>query len=77
MYRFFFTTTLYVFVLFVIVTSFIFTIAFAATPKGNNKLKCSEADKNDADLTVARIMTFGRSDRRFPENVSEMKKYCR
>ena len=41
------------------------------------KFKCTAASEKEMDDLVARIMTFGRSDRKFPVNKSELKEYCK
>ena len=48
----------------------------AAKP-GVTKYKCDAADKQNVDELVARIMTFGRTDRTFPESKKELKLYCK
>ncbi len=42
-----------------------------------HKFKCNKAEEADIDRLVARIMTYGQADRRYPESKAEMKEYCR
>lgn len=55
----------------------------AATPEkkstSSNSIKwsCSEDDAKAVDKIVARIMTYGRLDRKFPVNKAELRAYCK
>lgn len=57
---------------------FIISVALAApTPTFEGKWKCGEEAKKEVDEIVARIMTFGRPDRKFPITKSQFKPYCK
>ena len=49
----------------------------SAAQRTNNKRKCTTEEKNEIDAVVARIMTYGREDRKFPLSATELKKYCK
>ena len=46
-------------------------------PAAGGKWKCNDEDKKKIDAIVARVMTYGRSDRKFPSNSADLKAYCK
>ena len=51
----------------------------AATPEKKPSItwSCNEEDAKAVDKIVARIMTYGRLDRKFPVNKPELRAYCK
>jgi len=54
-----------------------FCLSEAAPKKPTTNWKCTPEDKLEVDNIVARIMTYGRKDRRFPKDTKELKHYCK
>ena len=63
----------------IVVTLFCWThfTTEAAKLRVNKRFKCNSDDKKTVDLLVANIMTYGRPDRKFPQDAQGLKVYCR
>lgn len=40
------------------------------------QIKCNKKTYKDVDAMIARMLTFGNSGRKFPEEAKEVNKYC-